>query len=212
MAFVVLILAGGRSQRMGQDKSNLQRPDGLIQLDYLIALAESLKADRILVNHGHATATDHVSVIRDRFADKGPLSGIHAAVTELQDDDRLLVLPCDMPALNTSLLAPLLNTSGSSSFEHYPLPCLLQISESLRGFLERLLTAQQADLSVKHLLRHVNASRLQQQNEQRLINTNTPAQWQAFCAQTPVQSSIQTPARASKPPQAPTSSQDTPHG
>lgn len=202
MAFVVLILAGGRSQRMGQDKSSLQRPDGRTQLDYLIALAESLNADRILVNHGHATTRGDVSVIHDRLADKGPLSGIHAAVTELQDDDRLLVLPCDMPALNASLLAPLLNTSGSSSFEHYPLPCLLQISESLGGFLEKLLTAQQADLSVKHLLRHVNASRLQPQSEQRLVNTNTPAEWQAFCRQESLRAAPQTPA----------SSQETHHG
>ena len=202
MAFVVLILAGGRSQRMGQDKSALQRPDGMTQLDYLIRLAKALNADRILVNHAHPAVTEPVSVIRDRFTDKGPLAGIHAATTELQNGDRLLVLPCDMPALTTSSLQPLLNAPACACFEHYPLPCVLTISTALTSLLEALLNNEESDLSVKHLLSSVNASNLRPESEPSLINTNTPTQWQAFCRQESLKTAPQTPA----------SSQETHHG
>ena len=202
MAFVVLILAGGRSQRMGQDKSALQRPDGMTQMDYLIRLAKALNADRILVNHAHPAVTEPVSVIRDRFTDKGPLAGIHAATTELQNGDRLLVLPCDMPALTASSLQPLLNAPASACFEHYPLPCVLTISTALTTLLEALLNNEESDLSVKHLLSSVNASNLRPGCEPSLINTNTPTQWQAFCRQESLKTAPHTPA----------SSQETHHG
>jgi molybdopterin-guanine dinucleotide biosynthesis protein MobB len=104
-----LLLAGGRSERMGQDKALLSYHGGKTQLEHSSALLAEV-CSKVYISCGDqprelpSTAT---ALLSDRFLALGPLGGILSA---LQQDPRAawLVLAIDMPALTAAGLQLLL--------------------------------------------------------------------------------------------------------
>jgi molybdopterin-guanine dinucleotide biosynthesis protein A len=108
-----LILAGGKSSRMGQDKALL--PVNGVPL--LRSIVEQM--GRVCAKVGIASGDESraglyrealsglrrvpVQYIYDRYPDCGPLAGLHAGLTELREG-YLFVMACDMPYLSESLL------------------------------------------------------------------------------------------------------------
>jgi molybdenum cofactor guanylyltransferase len=107
-----VILAGGRSSRMGSNKALLDiggKP--LIQ-----TLIERILpvTDRILLSSNDAEIYKFLDfpVVPDHFREQGPLAGLHAAMLR-QPSPLYLLLACDLPNLKTSLLETLLSlTTG----------------------------------------------------------------------------------------------------
>ncbi len=108
-----LILTGGKSRRMGQDKSQLEIHDGLSQLDYLCSLVEPL-VDSCWVSVAH-DAQYHASYpsINDLTPDQGPLGGISSALTQ-HPQAAFLVIACDLPLLNKDTLTSLIEQRDES--------------------------------------------------------------------------------------------------
>ena len=99
--FCGFVLAGGRSSRMGTDKAFLEL-DGRTLLDRTLNLLHVLTPKVSIVGPVSKFAA-YGPVIEDRYAGRGPLAGIHAALstsaTELN-----LVLAVDLPSVTESLL------------------------------------------------------------------------------------------------------------
>ncbi len=97
-----VILAGGKSSRMGRDKASLM----LGQETFLQRIAAELDAcgfgeKYVSLGSGTAEKADiripgGWSVIRDRYRDCGPLGGIHAALSACRAEWALFV-SCDTP-------------------------------------------------------------------------------------------------------------------
>ena len=104
MNFSAVILAGGKSSRMGRDKAFLEI-GGQTLLARQIKLARETGAAEILIS-GRADA-DYSSlncrVLQDNFPDAGPLAGIERALDAAQSP-LLLVLAVDFPGMNAELL------------------------------------------------------------------------------------------------------------
>ncbi|MBC8151852.1 MAG: NTP transferase domain-containing protein [Bacteroidetes bacterium] len=104
-----LVLMGGRSTRMGEDKSQLDY-HGQPQRDYLTALlAEYCPAVFWSVNAEQAVElTDYQSrLIVDSQPEAGPLGGILSAMAA-HPDRAWLVVACDLPLLTRQTLTALL--------------------------------------------------------------------------------------------------------
>ncbi|MGN6592216.1 MAG: GTP 3',8-cyclase MoaA [Terriglobales bacterium] len=97
-AMAVVILTGGASRRMGQDKSTLDW-HGRPLLGHLIQTAREAGAAEVAVAGPRAPAG--VERLDDAVAGHGPLGGILAA---LRWRPRVLVIACDMPRLTPALL------------------------------------------------------------------------------------------------------------
>jgi molybdopterin-guanine dinucleotide biosynthesis protein A len=99
-----VVLAGGSSSRMGQEKALLPvEGEPLIQR---VLRRGRLVAGRVLVitNRPEAYRFLHVPLAMDQFPAKGPLVGLHTALLLIQT--RYLVLvACDMPWINPALLS-----------------------------------------------------------------------------------------------------------
>jgi molybdenum cofactor guanylyltransferase len=106
-----LLLAGGRSSRMGRDKASLVVGDsGLTQAAYTLALLQRFCAQTYLsLRNGQAIAcgAEGVPVLRDESAAEGPMAGLLAAFREAPDA-AWLVLACDLPFVHAGLLARLI--------------------------------------------------------------------------------------------------------
>ena len=108
MKFSAVILAGGKSSRMGRDKAWLLL-DGKPLLARQIALVRELAPEEIFIS-GRACVDYSLfgyRVLMDRYPDAGPLAGI-AAGLEASSSPLVLVLAVDMPDMTSGALRRLL--------------------------------------------------------------------------------------------------------
>jgi len=112
MSGAAFILAGGRSSRMGRDKALLPfRGRRLIQ--HVAEQARGVTETITLVGHIDRYANLGYPVIADLIPDRGPLSGIHAALTHTTADWNL-ILACDMPRITPEFLSKLITRAEAS--------------------------------------------------------------------------------------------------
>jgi molybdenum cofactor guanylyltransferase len=105
------ILAGGKSSRMGSDKAFLAA-GGRTLLERAIELAASVAGEvRIVGRHGKCSSFG--AVVADIFPGRGPLGGIHAALTSSATDWNL-VLGVDLPFIEKRFLIYLVKEAQNS--------------------------------------------------------------------------------------------------
>ncbi len=98
----IVIASGGRSSRMGVDKSQL-RLDGVSLRSRLIATALAFTDDVAIVGGGRRDSDDDaVRYIEDEFADGGPLVALHTALGETGKPT--VYLACDLPHMNADYI------------------------------------------------------------------------------------------------------------
>ena len=110
-----LVLAGGKSRRMGHDKALLLR-DGQSQLRYIASLLEDVCV-KVFVSARSEQQDDperrQFPTIVDSYDDMGPVAGILSAMDEHPEAD-WLVVACDLPRLDLATLEYLFKHRDSS--------------------------------------------------------------------------------------------------
>ena len=173
--FATLILAGGRSSRMGTDKASLAYR-GTTLLEHMKNIARSLGSGRVIVGGG--THGD----LPDPIVGAGPAANL-AALAEIQGGPaRWLVIPVDMPLLTPPLLQRLVAAGPDGAFfADHPLPLALTIDSRTRGVLQgvRADLAKGQSISVRHILAQIGARALTPNPGEldQLVNANTPTEW-----------------------------------
>lgn len=127
-----LVLAGGKSSRMGRDKAGLIWADGRSFLDRAIDLLEQAGCARVIVS-GERPGYDCVP---DRWPGQGPLGGIASVLSACPElTGPWLIVPVDMPQLEVDDLAPLQSAGqgrDGAVFSGLPLPMVLGNGERIR--------------------------------------------------------------------------------
>jgi molybdopterin-guanine dinucleotide biosynthesis protein A len=95
------VLAGGKSTRMGRDKAFLPWADGTL-LSHALKLVATVTPNVSIVGASEKFAS-FGSVIDDIYRDRGPLGGIHAALSTTRTDLNLM-LAVDLPLIETRFL------------------------------------------------------------------------------------------------------------
>jgi len=113
----ILLLAGGRGQRMGGQDKGLIAWRGQPLIAHLHEVVRPLTDDLIIscnrnAEHYAAYADRLVSDVESDFP--GPLAGILAGLAVARHD-WLLVLPCDAPLIDHALLQALRETAGDDT-------------------------------------------------------------------------------------------------
>ncbi len=171
-----LLLAGGKSSRMGQDKALLSL-NGETLINRTWRVLKRVQCQPVLI------CGQRPGGIADIYPGHGPLSGIHAGLRVLRTHvglSRVVVVPVDMPRLSKALLQPLLAhpTSKPVHYQHAALPCVLPVTDELMHYLQNALVQDYADHSVMALLREFKAEVITAPDANAMLNTNTPEQWQ----------------------------------
>jgi molybdenum cofactor guanylyltransferase len=183
-SLATVLLAGGQSKRMGQDKSSLYA-DSLKQT----LLENGLqRLSQLSINRPLLSSNQDVRGIPDIFPMRGPLAGIHAALLHIEDVlpqcTELLVVPVDMPNLSVNILEDLLQFGRDNQCISYLsqqyLPLYLPISANFKNNLIAQLCHSQ-DWSVRRLAAKLGAKSLDLKQGISLLNINHPAEWRQFC-------------------------------
>lgn len=100
-----IILAGGKSKRMGVDKGFVLWKGKPFVQHSIIALKPLVSKMIIVSDH---TEYDRLSYkrVKDSFPEAGPLSGLYSGLKE-SETELNLVLSCDVPLINSSVLEKL---------------------------------------------------------------------------------------------------------
>ncbi len=152
-----IVLAGGRSRRLGTDKA-LVRVGGIRLIDRVLATLRQLTDDVVVVGGDPATcARPGVPVIPDRWPGMGPLGGIHSGLEAVRYG-HALVVGCDMPFLDLRLLRYMILLSPGYDVVIPNLDGALEplhaiYSKATLGPIEGLLRA--GDLRIVHFLGRV---------------------------------------------------------
>ena len=201
-----VVLAGGLSSRMGQDKAQLKRRQSATfpsvksaysMLDFSKQLlADAGIKDIVISGDNHQ--------IPDRVPHAGPVGGIYSVLSHYPEHlqpKALLILPVDLPLMTASALTELrlkgelshkatFFSDSQKNMHHIPL--YLPNNAFLNMFLmqafhrEQLLANSKNNNnknnkngpSVRAMLEQVPHQAIASLNNQLLFNTNTPEQWQ----------------------------------
>lgn len=166
--WTVFILAGGRSRRMGRDKSRIQI-NGATLLD---------RVKKIAGSRGYPVNT----IRTDAVANCGPLSGIYTGLLRAKTP-WCLFLGCDMPLISCETLDEIVSKTEQSSnsvftqSEHgfgFPLSISRDSSDSIRTLMRE---GKRSIFSAAKVLR-ANSFQLPKHRHKELFNTNTPEELQ----------------------------------
>ena len=101
-----IILAGGQSSRMGQDKGFLKLK-GKTFMSYIIEALKPIVGEIIIVSNNPDYDVFKLKRVEDVMEDSGPLAGLYAGLLHSETENNI-VLSCDVPLINTSVLKKLI--------------------------------------------------------------------------------------------------------
>lgn len=176
-----LVLAGGHSRRMGQDKAYLSY-DGEPQVQRAFRLVASVVSDcfvSVRASQCSDPLRSQFPQIIDRLDDHGPAAGILAALGSAPDA-AWLVVACDLPRLDVATLQKLAAARAPdadaiayiSHFDRKPEPLCAIWEPSSHAILAASI--QSGDASLRRILARLRLRLIQPDRNDALANANTP--------------------------------------
>ncbi|MFZ5970406.1 MAG: molybdenum cofactor guanylyltransferase [Bacteroidota bacterium] len=175
-----LVLAGGRSTRMGEDKGQLIY-HGLPQREYAYRLLAPFCSRVYLSCRAEQQVPAYLHPLPDRFSVESPLNGLLTAFHHHQDA-MWLTLPVDMPLVNSILIGFLMQqrnpeavaTCFFDSTGKMPEP-LLALWEAKAGS-QLMAFFKAGGISPREFLVKQKAHCVHAPDSRLLLNINTPAE------------------------------------
>jgi len=187
LALSGVILAGGRSIRLGRDKALLELEGRTLiarTLDVLAQLADDLIIVTSLAPH---LLPQSARVVADRYVDAGVLAGVHAGLLAARGE-LAFVVACDMPFLNLDLLRYIISLARDADVVvprwtdveplhavYRPATCLGPIEKALARN-ERRIVSFYDGVRVRYVER-VEITRFDPQGLS-FFNVNSPEDWE----------------------------------
>lgn len=152
-----IILAGGKSTRMGENKSLLEINGKKIIL-IIKELLENIFEDVIIISDNCFDYNFlNIPVYPDIFKDKGPLSGIHSGLMNSRNEKNFII-SCDMPLVSLELINYITEYRTEkdiiiTSVKSYIQPLCGIYAKSILSKMDRLLSDEQTgNYSIHRLL------------------------------------------------------------
>ena len=177
-----IILAGGKSSRMGKDKA-LLKYEGKSFLEHCATTLSSV-CDEVLISANHSYPDIGLKVVYDIYDNKGPIGGIYAAM-QCAKYDTILCLSVDAPLVTSEFLQWMLahQTGATSVFVKEERKCHPLIAIYRKEDQEILLNQiNNNELRMSNLIKKLNhlsidAEDYPQYNTTLLKNINTPDEY-----------------------------------
>ena len=176
--YSLLLLAGGKSARMGTCKAELLY-EGKTFLEHMLDKAHAVGIEKCYIS-GYASQRQDVQSVWDLYTNRGPLSGLHASLKAM-DTPYCLVLPVDAPKLPTEVLEGLLQRHEQQNSEKVLIwehgvrqePLIAVYPTGMADFIETLIRDHAAPVFRAIDSWGFESFRMEMPEEQ-IININTP--------------------------------------
>jgi molybdopterin-guanine dinucleotide biosynthesis protein A len=169
-----IILAGGKSVRMGTDKG-LVMFKGIPMIQHLINQFEQLNLPIVIISNNEAYSKFGVRVVQDLIKDKGPVGGIYTALS-FSDTEVNVIVSCDVPFVEKELIELLVRESAEhevtiSSFEGKEHPLIGVYKKSVVDVFKAHLDKDQ--LKLREVIKLVKTKVIEFSDPEMLVNARS---------------------------------------
>jgi len=176
-----VILAGGKSSRMGTDKGLIDL-DGKPMITHVINVLQKVASKVIIIANNPSYNQFNLEVYPDLFPEKGPVGGIYTALN-CSKTEKNIILSCDTPFVNEKLLNNLLLQSKDyeitvSKFKNKIHPLIGVYSQSVKTIFEENLNKNRLKLGLVNQQTELNIVHYNDCDfdEKIFFNINTPTE------------------------------------
>lgn len=181
-----VILAGGKSSRMGFDKQFIKINEKMLLETMISKLKKEFDDIIIVTNKPEQYVGSSYKIVSDEIKGKGPMSGIHTGLKE-SSSKYVYFVACDMPNINIDYIRYMKNTIKDLDVD----ACITKVgnksgAEHLNAFYSRDLVSEIEKLFLKdcraivYLTNKVNTLYIEEQDARKyspnwdmFININT---------------------------------------
>lgn len=172
LAIVGVVLAGGLSSRMGNDKAMLSI-DGRSMLQHQVDLLMPL-CPKVLVSGEYPG----FSCVPDAVPRCGPLGGIYSVAMHCPNS-ALLILSVDMQHITSVQLQRLMQSLHSCHFSDQPLPAFFPDATKVVTAIQHIFAEPELGFSLRRLHQNLSSVSINEASFEPL-NINTPTEWLDF--------------------------------
>lgn len=171
-----VLLAGGRSSRMGTDKALLVWAGGTL-LTHMHTTLLRAGAAQVVVSGDRP----ELGGVPDAEPGTGPMGALAQLAPRLQDG-AWLVVPVDMPLLTPELMHALLSVDAACAcVEDHPLPMALRLDAGVRAVMDDIGIRPERERSLRALQQRLQCLYLSAPPWSAVLrNGNTPEDWAAL--------------------------------
>lgn len=184
-----IILAGGKSTRMGRNKSFLEF-EGLTAIQRTVNLIQSIFCEAIIItNTPNEYGFLNLKIFRDIYEGKGPLSGIHSGLINSNTADNFII-SCDLPLMNKEMIEYICNFNTDKDITICKSKGKLQnlagrYSKKVTSITESILSNSRSKKSVNELVEKahteiISPEGLEFYSEELFFNMNNPSDYQSI--------------------------------
>ncbi len=105
-----IILAGGKSSRMGQDKALMKIGDKTL-IGYVYEIINAFTSEIVISSNTDDYGFLNCKTIPDIYQNIGPIAGIHASLKKSKYDKNI-VISCDTPFVSKTIISELIKASS----------------------------------------------------------------------------------------------------
>lgn len=176
-----IVLAGGKSSRMGTDKGMI-KINGKKFVDHIVAaLAPSVNEIIIIANNDNYNNLGY-KVYSDIIKNRGPLGGIYTGLVNSETENNMIV-SCDIPFISDALINYIIRLSAKADitvpvFKGNTQPLCAVYTKRITNEIYDLI--KNNDLKIHNVLRHFITQEIyitkhqKFYNDKLLMNINTP--------------------------------------
>lgn len=141
-----IVLSGGKSSRMGENKALLKIEDKTI-IEHTVELMKSIFTTVLLITNTPGEYEFlNIPIHEDIFKEKGPLAGIHSGLVNSSTETNFII-SCDLPLMSKEVIEYILNFKTEKSITLCKADDYIQqlagvYSKSLFPIIESILTTE----------------------------------------------------------------------
>ena len=177
MKVSAIILAGGKSSRMGKDKG-LIKYRGKPMVQHVIDVCRTFTSDIVISTNNQIYSVFGYPLVHDNFTEKGPIGGLEAALSISSTIDNI-VCACDMPSLSPEIFELIMQKRegnfavvvADDTGKVFPIPGWYRKS-ALPVIRQQI---NKGDYKMRSLLKKLDAETVVVSSEELLTNINYPS-------------------------------------
>ncbi len=177
-----VVLAGGESSRMGEEKSLMQFKEQKL-IEFSITALKPYCSEILISSSKNIHQTFSYRIIADEYHKIGPIAGIHSALRN-SHTDFIIILPCDSPMVKSQFVEYLLSQIGENDkvivpqYQSNKEPLFAIYHKSILPVIE--LQIKNQDYRLTHILDKVNAKVIEVTDRSCFVNINTPQDFNKY--------------------------------
>ncbi len=170
-----VVLAGGESSRMGEDKSLMFFKEQQL-IDYSLSALEPFCKEILISSSKDVHKLFNYKIISDEFNNIGPIAGLYSALKNSKTN-YIIVLPCDSPMVKKEFVKYLISEiSGNKdalipTLNHFSEPLFAIYHKRILPIVEKQIEKQ--DYKLQNLLEKISIKTIEVQDRSCFVNINT---------------------------------------